>query len=64
MDEYLIKERTGWGDGYGLSGNGNPFINLFQHSEAISNGNTINFPTPFFINSSYDTNLIYGYDEL
>ena len=56
---YIISERTGWGDGYDVAGDGNPFINLFQHGEAILNGHKINFSCSFHISSTYDINIIF-----
>lgn len=64
MDEYVVKEEAGWGVGYAIDGNGNPFINLFQHKGALSDGFIIKSPRSFGVSLKYDTNRIYEINRL
>lgn len=63
MKNYYSSNKWDTGDGWYLIGDGNPYMNDFQHEGTIVHGGQILFPFEFIISSLYDVNLIYDRDR-
>lgn len=60
MKNYYLTNNWDVGDGHFLIGDGNPFLNDFQHNGSIINGKKIFFPFSFTMSENYNTNLIFN----
>lgn len=59
MKNYYLSDKWNTGDGWYLIGQGNPFMNDFQHEGCIIEGSKIFFPFSFNISDMYNVNLIF-----